>query len=220
MRLVNKHFLREKLLRRLEREAQRLWHAQGAAPIVPLERPYQRGWVKTYVLEDRVERRPDAELFRTMLRTINQVAYSRERSFVARTGHAIALGPRIIGEREWRRLAWPASLQRYFKFGTWRIESAPPRASPALAWACGYKLVVTWWLREDVQPHLITHQRVDLPDVKSRLAEIEAFMTRTCGWFRLDRLHGRRQWWWRELDDGYVAGSERAQLAEQLQSDP
>ncbi|MCX6951740.1 MAG: hypothetical protein NTV51_06190 [Verrucomicrobia bacterium] len=196
MRFLDKHFAREKQLRRLEREAQRLWQAQGAAPIIPLERPYQRGWVKTYVLEDRIERRPDAELFRALLREVNKRVYSRERSFVNRGGHPIVLRPQVIHVREWQKLAWPASHQRFFAFGTWRVEDVKFWLPPHRAWTCGYKLISMWWLREDIQPHLITHQRVDLPDVKSRLAEIEQHMRLTQGWRRLDRLHGRRQWRW------------------------
>ena len=59
----------------------------------------------------------------------------------------------------------------------------------------GYKLVHRWWLVEDVQPNLVTHQRVELPAVRKRLAEIEAFLLCTCGQERLDKLHGRSNWW-------------------------
>jgi len=69
MRFLDKYARRDKHLLRLERELNRLNQAHRHAPIIPLERPYQRGWVKFYVLEDRVERRPDAVIFRTVLST-------------------------------------------------------------------------------------------------------------------------------------------------------
>jgi hypothetical protein len=194
MRYLNKHAAREKRLRAFERECNRLHQAKGDAPIIPLEHPYQRGWVKTYVLEDRVERRPDAQVFRNMLGAINHTVWARERTFVSRRGQPLVLRPRIIHVREWEKLAWPASHRRFFAFGTWRVEHERCWLPPYRAWTCGYKLVVDWWLREDVQPHLITHQRVDLPEVKSRLAEIDAYMTRTCGWDTLSRLHGQGRW--------------------------
>jgi hypothetical protein len=195
MRFLDKYFAREKQLRRLEREAHRLWQAQGDAPIIPLERPYQRGWVKTYVLAERIEQRPDAELFCTLLRAVNRRVHARDRSFLDRAGRPITLRPHIIHVREWRKLAWPARYQRFFAFGTWRIEDEKFWHPPRRAWTCGYKFIHTWWLREDVQPHLMTHKRVDLPEVKSRLAEIEAGMARSDGWQRLGRLHGQRDWW-------------------------
>lgn len=194
MRFLNKHAAREKRLRAFERECNRLHQAKGAAPVVPLEHPYQRGWVKTYVLESRIEGRPDAQIFRNMLRAINRVVWARERTFVSRRGQPLTLRPRVIHVREWEKLAWPASHQKFFAFGTWRVEDEGFWLPPLRAWTCGYKLAVDWWLREAVQPHLITHQRVDLPDVKSRLAEIDAHMTRTRGWDHLSRLHGHGRW--------------------------
>ncbi|WP_043588735.1 hypothetical protein [Geminisphaera colitermitum] len=42
---------------------------------------------------------------------------------------------------------------------------------------------------------MITHQRVELPEVRRRLAEIDAHMEHMRGRERLNRLHGRRNWW-------------------------
>ena len=196
MRFFEKHAAREKFLRCLEREADRLHHAQSNAPVVPLEQPYQRGWVKTYVLRDDVPRRPDADGFRAALKIVNQRVYARTRAFTDRNDEPLLLQPRIIPAREWRASALPASHQRFFGLGHWIAETA-------LHWRFtrwqhhifGYKLVSDWWLVETIQPHLITHQRVELPKVRSRLAEIEAYMAAHHGWDRLGRLHGRSQWW-------------------------
>lgn len=93
---------REKELRRLEREARRLRQAKADAPIVPLERAFQRGWVKTYVLVDGIVRRPDAQIFRTILAAVNRSVWARDRSFVHhRTRRPIVFNPRVIPFREW-----------------------------------------------------------------------------------------------------------------------
>ena len=125
VRFLDKYAGREKRLRALEREVNRLRHAQGNAPIIPLERPFQRGWVKFYVLEDRVSQRPDAAVFRAMLAEINRRVYARERSFIARDGHEVLLRPKIIPTREWLKLAWPMSHQRFFGYGHWRLDDQP-----------------------------------------------------------------------------------------------
>ncbi len=216
MIFLNKHSSHEKHLRRLEREAERLRQASARAPIVPLERPYQKGWVKKYVLDPRVLRRPDAQIFRRMLEAVNQCVHSCARSFVNRAGQPIVLRPRIIHVREWQNLAWPASHQRFFGFGRWRVEDRSFWLPPHRAWTTGYKLVYDEWLREDVQPRLITHQRVALPEVDSRLAEIRAYMDRMQGRDRLDRLHGRSHTWYRRVT---TRAGERADAAhaEQMQ---
>lgn len=195
MRYLDKHTARDKLLLKLERECHRLWQAQRDAPIVPLEHPYQRGWVKTYVLRNDALHHPDVGIFRTVLAVVNQKVHSRHRDFINRRGEEMELHPRKIRIGDWRKLAWPASHQRLFAFGHWRADEEswmPLRLRKLLP---GFKLVRTWWMREDVQPFLITHQRVELPAVRKRLAEIESFMERTCGRRRLDRLHGRKNWW-------------------------
>lgn len=199
MTLLRKHASRDKRLLALEREADRLYQAQRDAPIVPLERPYQKGWIKTFVLAPDLRRRPDAEVFRTVLAAINDRLWARTREFVSGHGEPLLLRPRVIGPREWSRLRWPASHRRLLAFGHW--EMGDTYNVHLRAWFrrrhrfTGYSVHRPWWLREDIQPHLITHQRVNLPEVETRLAEIEAELRHTEGRHRLDWLHGRRVRW-------------------------
>ncbi len=220
MRFLDKYAARDKRLLALERELNRLYHAQAHAPIIPLERPYQRGWVKTYVLEERIAQRPDTSVFGSILTQVNQRVYSRARSFLNRAGHEILLRPRIIPTREWLKFAWPASHQRFFGYGSWKLDEEPWTYAKWRRHITGFKLVHSWWLREDVQPHLITHQRVDLPEVRSRIAEIDAFFEATCGRQRLSRLHGRSQWWRRFSFAAHELRSNAACHAEMLNHTP
>jgi hypothetical protein len=216
MRYLNKHANREKELRRLDRERGRLWHATREAPLVPLEHPLQRGWMKTYVLAKGIDRRPDAAIFRSMLAAVNQRVYSDERSFVDRfTGRPIALQPRLLSFDELESHGWPVSHRRFFERGPWRINGVLVRAADRVDGSATYKLVRTWWLREEVQPDLITHRRVDLPDVETRLAEIEARLTHTCGQDRLTRLYGSSHWW-RRYNNTRAELQSRHALAEQM----
>lgn len=199
MTFLRKHASRDKRLLALEREHARLVQARADAPVVPLEHPYQKGWIKTFALTPEVRRRPDVEVFRTVLAAINTRLWARTRDFVNCHGEPLVLRPRIIGPREWSRLRWPASHLRLFTFGHWetgdvgRVHLRPWfRRSHRFT---GYTIRRPWWLFEDVQPHLITHQRVNLPDVESRLAEIDSELERRQGRHRLHRLHGHRVKW-------------------------
>jgi hypothetical protein len=42
---------------------------------------------------------------------------------------------------------------------------------------------------------MVTHLRVELPEVRSRMAEISVFMEANHGWRRLGRLQGQSDWW-------------------------
>ena len=195
MIFLDKHTTRDKRLLRLEREHDRLWHALHDAPVVPLEKPYQHGWLKTYVIEPLVLRRPDAEIFRRVLAAINRKVWSRGRDFRNRNGDPIVLRPRIIPPREWSRLGWPASHARLFSYGHWEDAAEICHRPHKRRLYIGYALRRQWWLCEDVQPRMITHRRVDLPEVRKRLAEIDAHFSHHLGRHRLAWLHGYSLRW-------------------------
>lgn len=197
MRFIDKHTARDKALLCLEREHNRLSRALHHAPVVALETPYQRGWIKTYALREDICRRADLSVFQSVLAAVNRGIWSRSFDFVQPDGSRYELRPQVIPIREWQRRTWTAAQRRLFSFGAWKEES------PATRWVrarhrlvVGFTIVHLWWLEEEIRPSMITHRKVDLPEVRGRLAEIEAYLKRTLGWERLNRLHGRRQRWW------------------------
>jgi hypothetical protein len=204
MIFADKHSARDKRLLRLERELNRLWQAHRDAPIIPLERPYQRGWYKTFRLRDDAWHHPETLVFQGVLPVINQVVRCARRDFVSRNGHAVVLSPKIIGVDAWKRLAWPIRYQRLFAYGAWPVEEIYP-----WTWIhhrrCvrGFRLMRPWWLDEQVEPLMITHQRVDLPEVRSRIAEIENYFRHGRGRGRLHNLHGVRAYWREYRDNDY-----------------
>jgi hypothetical protein len=205
VRFLDQYALRDKKLLRLERELNRLHQAQGNAPIIPLERPYQRGWVKSYTLREDALHHPDIRFFAAVLKVVNQKVYAKKREFISRCGEEMVLHPRIIPAREWSRLAWPIGCQRLFAYGHWWVEDIFPWTPKR--WRqhiIGFKLIRFWWLEEIVEPHLITHQRVELPEVRSRIAEIESFFSACQGRNRLSRLHGRRCRWFGDPDPARI----------------
>lgn len=205
-----KHARRDKQFLRLEREFTRLSRAQWNAPIVPLERAYQRGWTKSYVLRADAKRHPEARIFSEILPFVNQQVHAARRDFAHGNGNHIVLRPRVINCGTWRKLAWSFRHQRLFAYGRWLARDLPPGWVPCERdHVIGFKLVSCWWLEEIISPRMITHQRVDLPEVRRRLAEIEAFFSHRSGWERLRRLHGRRVRW-RESRDSIAVRRESA----------
>jgi hypothetical protein len=216
MPFPDKYTVRDKHLLRLERELTRLRHAHWHAPIVPLEHPYQRGWVKSFVVREDAFRHPEAAVFKEILKAVNQEVLSRNQAFIDRNGAPIPLFPRVIPPRDWRKLAWPIKCQRWFAFGRWLKEEVYPWSRKRFRhYVIGFKLIRPWWLEENVQPNMITHQRVDLPEVRSRIAEIEINMEVHLGWKQLGRLHGRRQHWYSEPEP-VTARRACASFADQL----
>ena len=196
MSLFSKYATRDKYLLRLERELNRLHHARWRAPIIPLEHPYQRGWVKTFKMREDALHHPEVAVFQAVLRVVNQRVTSRHRDFIHKDGCQHLLYPRIIPVCEWGRRPWPFSHQRLFAYGQWELEDIYPWTARRYRKSIrGFRLMRTWWLEEIIEPLMITHQRVDLPEVRSRIAEIENYLTMNLGRERLNKLHGRRSRW-------------------------
>jgi hypothetical protein len=196
MQFHDKYAQRDKRLLRLERELARLSQAQGNAPVVPLEHPYQRGWFKTFTLREDALHHPEVLVFKAVLAVVNQRVHSRTREFTRRNGDAIILRPRIIEPRDWTRLVWPISHQRLFAYGRWPVEDIYPWSEHYYRHSvCGFKLIRAWWLEELIFPCMITHQRVELPDVRRRIVEIENHLRHRLGWERLRWLHGHHVQW-------------------------
>jgi len=152
--------------------------------------------MKFFVLRQDALHHPEAAVFSAVLAVVNQRVLSRNREFISSRGHVIVLRPRIIPVWEWSRRPWPFSHQRLFAYGRWQTEKFYSWSTHRYCEVeVGFKLFRTWWLEERVQPHLITHQRVELPEVRSRIAEIEACLEANLGRCRLDWLHGRRRRW-------------------------
>jgi hypothetical protein len=196
MRFADKYAQRDKHLLRLERELARLNQARWNAPIIPLEHPYQRGWVKTFTLREDAWHHPEALIYQAVLVVVNDKVSSRNREFTTTNGRPIVLRPKILDPRKWHRLNWPINHHRLFACGWWQVDDTSPWSDGCRRdWIYGFKLIRTWWLEEVVTPHMITHQRVDLPEVRARIAEIENHLRVRLGWEKLTRLHGRRVRW-------------------------
>ncbi len=211
MRAFDKHFKRDKQLLRLERELQRLNQARWNAPVIPLEHPYQRGWVKTFTLREDAWHHPDVRMFQAVLAIVNDQVRSRNREFSGYSGRPIMLRPKILDPRKWHRLNWPVNYHRLFACGWWPVDDLSPWSDRCgRNHVYGFKLVRDWWLEEVVGPHMITHQRVELPEVRARAAEIENHLRARLGWEKLTRLHGRRTRWRGEPDP---AATQRANAA-------
>ncbi len=221
MRYLDKHTALDKALLRLEREHDQLWRALRDAPVIPLAEPYQRGWFKTFVLREDIRRRPDVAVFRTVLATVNRGLWSRDSSFLHPDGNPMGLRPRIIPPLEWNRLGWPASHRQFFAYGHWQDETYPctwfKRRLRSRRLYIGFSVRNPWWLEEDVRPWMITHQRVELPAVRRRLAEIDNHMKTILGRERLGCLHGRKNWWY-PLAHKHAVADEAFSLRDQTES--
>ncbi len=81
-RLVKKDF--DKKLIKLSRRRQELSNQRCKLPPVVLDKPYQRGWMRQFVLRDDIARSPKAQFYNELLSKINTYQWHYDRSFKRR----------------------------------------------------------------------------------------------------------------------------------------
>lgn len=67
---------KEKQLIALHHLEMDLWHQKRNLPLVPLEKPYQKGWVRFFVVRDDVQRVDTLGFFTELLEKINNQLWS------------------------------------------------------------------------------------------------------------------------------------------------
>lgn len=190
---------RDKYILALNRERKRLRMAQWHAPLIKLEQPRQQGWLRTFVFRDDILRRKDADTLVRILQSINVCQYSRRMDFTQRDEFKrwlpMGIHPSVLDQNQWNRLGLPQSCRKYFivKYqcdyrGVWHPE---------------YHFKDEWMLVTKICPRMITHQRVLLPEVERRLAEIAKIFEENDFEARLHTLEGRRNqsWYQRRYGD-------------------
>ena len=172
----------------LERELNKLLELSWKAPIIPLEKPYQNGWIKFYVLRDDYTRRTDTNVYLRILKEVGIERFSRNKNFLDKNGRPLTPGLKIIGKNEWDKLGWPEHYKKYFYYGLHPVETR---------WGTGgtregYKLTHTFYLVEAIRPHMVTHTKVIYPDVQKRIREIYNTFEHKQYWSRLWHLKGQK----------------------------
>lgn len=74
----------EKQVRQKVKQQRELWKQRRDMPFVPLEKPYQKGFVRFFVVREDVLRSKDAVFFQELLLKINTFLYSENKKFQKR----------------------------------------------------------------------------------------------------------------------------------------
>lgn len=192
----------DKKLRELILEQRRLNKAMWDAPVVPLKDPYQRGWYRYLVLSERASRRPDLEQLEELLSFVNHKQYCRKKKFLQYSHKRkreveMVHRPRRFRLYEMLRLKMEDHLYRYFHQpdGFRVINSEMLRELPMRGWSGKFEVNCEHLFESVVAPYIVTHQKVDMPEVRSRLDEIDEILEQSNGWGRYLNLTGSRSWW-------------------------
>lgn len=71
----------EKQIRKKHVRSEKLWHLKRNISLVPLDKPYQKGFVRFFAVREDIKAGADREFFETILEKINTRMYSENRKF-------------------------------------------------------------------------------------------------------------------------------------------
>jgi hypothetical protein len=172
------------------RELEKLRRLTWYAPVVKLDKPYQNGWTKYFILRDDYTRRTDAHVFHAILKKIGTEAFCRKLTFADRQGKPYGPHLRIIGKNEWEMLGWGEQFRKHFTYGIHNQKEIWGWTKKGIE---GYKMTRPFFFVEAIKPHFVTHVRTIIPDVESRIAYINRHFDQEQLWRRYHKLKGARR---------------------------
>ena len=176
-RLVKKDF--DKQLHAIYVRERKLYNDKRNLPLIPLENPYQQGWVRYFVLREDVLRSPNAEFFQNLLTKINTYKYSNTKSFSRKVRKK---GKKSIVEESQELYRVCTYQWNCEKFGLTDKEKA--YFTFVVEWSEAfkrflhyYKFNESWRYVLRVRPHFITHRKAIDEVLESELQGIDNRIT-------------------------------------------
>jgi len=198
----------------LSEECQTLSRALWSAPLVDLDVPHQRGWYREFDLTAEASRRGDVNRLEELLIFVNNVQCCRRGKFLKDNyspGKKVPSRHRLrrFSLCELKQLKFPESLYRYLRHeGGFRIVTKEVLEQLPFRWSGKFVVKDPQYFVSVVKPLIITQRKVDMPETRKRIDEIDGYFERIRGWDRWRRLRGYR---WRKYEYSPPAWRRREQ---------
>lgn len=186
----------ERELRRLHRQRSELWQALRSLPMVPLDPPVQKGWIRFFELREDQRHLATADFYRGILSRINNVLWSWKPDFKVRRRHR---GRKIYVDRPQQLRALNA--WQFRRAGFTEEERALFQEESRLD-ECGrlyvvYRFSEAWRYTLRIAPNLIDKVRQRDAELDSRLQQLENHLERRALAGPMSNLLGNRHRWYR-----------------------
>lgn len=139
--------------------------------------PYQKGWLRFFVLRDDIRNRSDAREIRRALELIQNVQYCPRENFTEWNYKARAYVP-IRHKLGWitpeKYNSLDERIKSYFRKAIWVDTYKYPY--PHKKERTGYVVKYDYWFVYQIQPNIITHHWIPNPETESRLSELQKIL--------------------------------------------
>jgi hypothetical protein len=168
----------EKQIRKKHKCSKELCEIRRNIPLVPLETPYQKGFIRFFVVRDDMKRSKDGVFFEGILNKINTKMYSETRKFLKKKRK---FGRRIYVERE-QKLVQLSTYQwnnpklgltiREKQYFLKKEEYNPFRKR----YNVYYEFIEPWRFVLRVKPNMITHYKPLHSDLEKEIDQLDSYL--------------------------------------------
>ncbi|WP_343687493.1 hypothetical protein [Chryseobacterium gleum] len=168
----------EKQIRTKYKRSRELWKIRRNLPLIPLDKPYQRGFVRFFVVREDVKQSKDGDFFEGILKKINTYMYSDNRKFLKKKRK---FGRKIYVERE-QKLRYITSYS--WNYPKWELtdrerqyfEKKEDYCPVRKIFGTYYKFTEPWRFTLRVRPNMITHYKpLDL-ELEKEYAALDSYL--------------------------------------------
>lgn len=181
---------RDKQLIGLSKRRSILRAQQRALPLVELEKPYQKGWKRYFVLREDFRAGTLAEFYTNLLAKINTVEYHYDKTFKKKKRRKGRYGYEIRKQnlRELSPYSWNCSrlnLSEQEKACFTQVETFDIKTRRQ---EIKYVITEPWRYVLKIAPHMITHKKMVDNDIERELDDIARYIRNYDLAPRIDRL--------------------------------
>ena len=155
-------------------------------PLVPLEKPYQKGYVRFFVLREDVRQGKQADFFATLLEKINTFQYADTRKFQKkkkRRGKRVYIARKqelyAFNQWEWQRALEKGKFTEKERAYFARIECFNRQKDRFESY---YEFTEAWRFELRVKPNMITHYRPVDVAIEREFAELDKIINDYNNW--------------------------------------
>ena len=155
--------------------------------------PYQRGWVRSFVLRDDAKNRTDAREMQQVLDKINNTVYCNNEKFLHRnwkTGkmEPIPQRPKYLNDAEYNALT--EKQKSFFEQRTWianKVTVAGRGNSAEKKYVTGYVFRNDFYLVFKIEPNIVTEHWIPNQEIESRYGELSSHFEKNGLWGKFNK---------------------------------
>ena len=186
--LVKKNFTKQ--LIQLSKTEDILRKERNNLPFIPLEKPYQKGWERSFFLRDDVARLSNADFYKSLLNKINTCQYSQDKAFKKRKRkyrkYVYHEKPHLL--KEFSEQEWTSSKLELSEKEKTLFEKQEGWCIICKCFIVSFRFIESWRFVLKIKPNIITHKKMIDEVLEQEIAEINNYITKNNLRFKMNKI--------------------------------